>query len=171
MTAEYCTGQQCWSLLPGPTRKENIPILEEENSSQRSPPEHLSLVEETQNKHSLGDQRPENTIDSMESQVTLAGGGIASLTLNLQSQSGEGGGNHMICAEIGKEGECEMGLGVQVKDIEKEGKWAGTDTGRHQKFKPLWQQESRRKDKSSSGCDGALTGPPAPGPPNSGHLW
>lgn len=79
-------------------------------------------MEETQNKHSLGDQRPERPIGSMESQVNiLAGGRIASLTLNLQSQAGEGRGAHVTCAEIGKEGECEMGLGVQVRDIEEEG--------------------------------------------------
>lgn len=86
-------------------------------------PQPQSLVEETQNKYILGDQRPESLICSRESQInTLTRGGIASLTLNPQSQAGEGGHTHMTCAEIGKEGECEMRLGVQVRDIEKEGK-------------------------------------------------
>lgn len=80
-------------------------------------------MEETQNKHSLGDQRPESSVGSRESQINnLAGGGIASLILNLQSKAGEEGDAHMTCAEIRKERECEMGLGVQVRDIKKEGK-------------------------------------------------
>lgn len=55
-------------------------------------PQLLIFVEENENKHSLGDQRPENITDSMESQVnTLAGRVTSSFTPNLQSQAGVGG--------------------------------------------------------------------------------
>lgn len=75
----------------------------------------------------MGDQRPESPIGSRESQINiLAGGRIASLTLEPLTPGSEGagggGGLHMTCAEIGKEGECEVGLGVPVRDIGKEGK-------------------------------------------------
>jgi hypothetical protein len=53
----------------------------------------LILMEETQNKYNLGDQRPQSYIGSRESQVsTPAGGGIASLTLESPDR---GNGNPM----------------------------------------------------------------------------